>query len=120
MSEVIPPTVPADASVAERSTLSLRELGGLALRTWPYMRPQLPHLVAWVVARYALEFVFLFSTLIAFDLLHNKILLGGKLQPDQAVLLQLDESYVRAPDAEGVGAEDEAAAPRRCAVRGCR
>ncbi len=95
--------------MAERSTLSLLELGRLALRTWPYMRPQLPHLVAWVVARYALELVFLFATLVAFDLLNNKILLGEKLQHDQAVLLQLDESYVRVPDAEGVGAEEEAA-----------
>ena len=95
--------------MAERSTLSLRELGRLALRTWPYMRPQLPHLVAWVVARYALELVFLFATLVAFDLLNNKILLGEKLQHDQAVLLQLDDSYVIAPDAQGVGAEKETA-----------
>ena len=95
--------------MAERSTLSLRELGRLALRTWPYLRPQLPHLVAWVVARYALELVFLFATLVAFDLLNNKILLGEKLQHDQAVLLQLDDSYVIAPDAQGVGAEKETA-----------
>ena len=97
--------------MAERSTLSLGELGRLVLRTWPYMRPQLPHLVAWVVARYALELVFLFATLVAFDLLNNKILLGEKLQHDQAVLLQLDDSYVIAPGAQDVAAEEEAAAP---------
>lgn len=73
------------------------------------MRPQLPHLVAWIVARYALELVFLVATLIAFDLFNNKILLGEKLQPDQAVLLQLDESYVGAPETLGVDAEEEAA-----------
>ena len=75
------------------------------------MRPQLPHLVAWIVARYALELVFVVSTLIAFDLFNNKILLGGKLEHDQAVLLQLDESYVRAPDFPGVGTGDEAPSP---------
>ncbi|MDE0054832.1 MAG: ABC transporter ATP-binding protein [Gammaproteobacteria bacterium] len=101
--------ISATGSPDERSTLSPQELGRLVLRTWPYMRPQLRHLVAWIVARYALELVFLVATLIAFDLFNNKILLGEKLQPDQAVLLQLDESYVRAPDTLGVGAEEEAA-----------
>ncbi|MCY3818062.1 MAG: ABC transporter ATP-binding protein [Gammaproteobacteria bacterium] len=104
MSEAISATGAPD----ERSTLSLRELGRLVLRTWPYMRPQLPHLVAWIVARYALELVFLVATLIAFDLFNNKILLGEKLQHDQAALLQLDESHVRAPDTLGVDAEEEA------------
>ncbi|MDE0452284.1 MAG: ABC transporter ATP-binding protein [Gammaproteobacteria bacterium] len=101
--------ISATGSPDEQSTLSPQELGRLVLRTWPYMRPQLRHLVAWIVARYALELVFLVATLIAFDLFNNKILLGEKLQPDQAVLLQLDESYVRAPDTLGVGAEEEAA-----------
>ena len=99
VSEAARTTPREDVSPAERSTLSLRELGRLVLRTWPYMRPQLRHLVAWILGRYALELVFLLSTLIAFDLFNNKILLGEKLQPDQAVLLRLDESYVRAPDA---------------------
>ncbi len=76
------------------------------------MRPQLRHLVAWIVARYALELVFIVSTLIAYDLFNNKILLGEKLQHDQAVLLQLDESYVRAPDTEGVDLVDEVASAR--------
>ena len=101
--------IPATGSPDERSTLSLRELGHLVLGTWPYMRPQLPHLVAWIVARYALELVFLVATLIAFDLFNNKILLGEKLQHDQAVLLQLDESFVRVPDTLGVDAEEDAA-----------
>lgn len=105
VSEVAQPTAPA----TERSTLSLRELGRLVLRTWPYMRPQLPHLVAWIVARYALELAFLVATLIAFDLFNNKILLGEKLQYDQAVLLRLDESYVLAPGARGVDAVEETA-----------
>ena len=109
MSEIAGPAPREESSPGERSTLSLRELGRLALRTWPYMRPQLPHLVAWIVARYVLELVFLVATLLAFDLFNNKILLGEKLQPDQAVLLQLDESYVRAPDSPGVGAMEETA-----------
>ncbi len=86
--------------------MSLRDLARLVLRTWPYMRPQLPHIVVWIVARYALELIFLFSSLIAFDLFNNKILLGEKLQPAQAVLLRLDESYVRDPIAEAVAGED--------------
>ena len=109
MSEIAGPAPREESSPSERSTLSLRELGRLVLRTWPYMRPQLPHLVTWIVARYVLELVFLLATLIAFDLFNNKILLGEKLQPDQAVLLRLDESYVRAPDSPGVGAAEEAA-----------
>ena len=109
MSEVVQPKAPADSAAEERSTLSLRQLARLVLRTWPYMRPQLRHLVTWIVARYVLVLVFLVSTLMAFDLFNNKILLGEKLQHDQAVLLQLDESYVRAPDTQRVDPAEEAA-----------
>ena len=112
MSEVVQPIAPADSTAGERSTLSLRELARLVLRTWPYMRPQLLHVVVWIVARFALELLFLFSALVAFDLFNNKILLGEKLQHDQAVLLRLDESYVRAPDTHGVDAAEESASPR--------
>ena len=70
------------------------------------MRPQLPHVVVWIVARFALELLFLFSALVGFDLFNNKILLGEKLQPAQAVLLRLDEGYVRDPIAEADAGED--------------
>ena len=106
MSEVIQPIAPADSTAGERSTLSLRELARLVLRTWPHMRLQLPHVVVWIVARFALELLSLFSALVGFDLFNNKILLGEKLQPAQAVLLRLDEGYVRDPIAEADAGED--------------
>ena len=70
------------------------------------MRPQLPHVVVWIVARFALELLFLFSALVGFDLFNNNILPGEKLQPAQAVLLRLDEGYVRDPIAEADAGED--------------
>ena len=77
----------------EEDGLTLKALVRLFLRTWPYLKPQWPHLSLWVVARFAIEVIWVFSALVAFDLFNNKVLVGEKLQPSQASLLFLDDSY---------------------------
>ena len=78
--------------------LDRRRFVALFLRTWPYLRPQLPHLATWISARMVVELVFVFAAFVAYDLFNNKILLGEKLEASQAALLRFDDSYVRDVD----------------------
>ena len=91
----------ASRTGAAAETLGWRQLGRLALRTWPFIRPLLKHVVALLVLG-ALSGIFLAVLwVVASDLFMNKVLVGEPLQPLQAVMLDLDESYVT------TGAEDE-------------
>ena len=82
------------SSQAVAEGLDLKAIAKLVWRTWPYLRPQLPHLLTWIGLTLLVEVVFIASTLVAFDLFNNKVLLGEKLEPIQASLLQLDQDYV--------------------------
>lgn len=87
----------------------------LVRRTWPFIRPVRWHVVA-VVVLTALSGAFFYGlTVLATDLFLNKVLVGEKLQPMQAALLNVGPEYVRAPrtpvDEETEAAEPEAAAP---------
>lgn len=77
-----------------RAGFNLKEIFGLLLRTWPYLRPQLRHLITWISFILVIEGVFTIVLLVAFDLWGNKILIGEKLEPIQARVLRLDDSYV--------------------------
>ena len=76
----------------------MRELIRLLLRTWPYLKSQLRHIVSWVGLVVLMEIIWVFAFLVAFDLLNNKILVGQKLEPAQATLLFLDDSYTADPE----------------------
>lgn len=76
----------------------MRELIRLLLRTWPYLKSQLRHIVSWVGLVMLMEIIWVFAFLVAFDLLNNKILVGQKLEPAQATLLFLDDSYMADPE----------------------
>lgn len=76
----------------------MRELIRLLLRTWPYLKSQLRHIVSWVGLVMLMEIIWVFAFLVAFDLLNNKILVGQKLEPAQATLLFLDDSYTADPE----------------------
>ena len=66
----------------------------LILRAWPYYRPQLKHLVTYLLLNVLAGAIILVAGLISNDLLNNKVLVGTPLQPMQATLLLLDDSYV--------------------------
>ena len=74
--------------------LGPRQFLRLALRTWPFIRPMLKHFVTLVVAGAAAGLITAPLAALGIDVLYNKVLVGEKLQPLQAALLFLDESYV--------------------------
>lgn len=80
---------------------TFRRVAHLILRAWPYYRPQLKHLVTYLLLNVLAGAIILVAGLIGNDLLNNKVLVGTPLQPMQATLLLLDDSYV-------VGAREDA------------
>ena len=85
--------------------LGPRQFLRLALRTWPFLRPMLKHFVALLVAGAAAGLITAPLAALGIDVLYNKVLVGEKLQPLQAALLFLDESYV-APASGSMEGED--------------
>ena len=73
---------------------SLRRMLGLALKTWPYMRPLLKHLVVVIAFLFSGGLIALIAGLFGTDLFTNKVLLGEKLQPIQATVLFVGDEYV--------------------------
>ena len=61
------------------------------------MKPQLVHLVFWVVAVLLIEALFVVSMLIGSDLFNNKVIEAEKLEPQQAKMLLLTDDYIGDP-----------------------
>ena len=74
--------------------MSFRRMFGLALRTWPYMRPMLVHIVVVLAFIFSGSVAGLVGFFVGVDLMHNKVLLGEKLQPIQATVLFVGDEYV--------------------------
>ena len=84
----------SDLSGEQPPRLGLRRMLTLALRTWPFMRPMLKHLVILLGLASSGILTVLVGGLVGTDLLTNKVLLGDKLQPLQARVLFLGDDYV--------------------------
>ena len=82
--------------------LGFRRMFELALRTWPYMRPMLIHIVVVLAFIFSGSVAGLVGIFVGVDLLHNKVLLGEKLQPIQATVLFVGDEYVTT-DAKKLG-----------------
>ncbi len=78
------------------ATLTLKELGRLFVRVWPYVRPQRKHIIAWICLGVAISVLMMISFLAIFDLFSNKILIGDPLDSVQAAALLLDSGYTDA------------------------
>ena len=74
--------------------MKLRTMLQLALRTWPYFRPMLKHLV--ILGAFMLSGIAagIPAAFVGTDLFYNKVLLGQKLQPLQATVLFVGDEYV--------------------------
>lgn len=85
-----------DDASSSTPQLSFPRMFRLALRTWPYMRPMLKHLI--VLGAFALSgaLVAVVAGFIGTDLFYNKVLIGQKLQPVQATVLFVGGEYVTA------------------------
>ena len=90
--------------------MSFRRMFGLALRTWPYMRPMLLHLLVLLAFYFSGAVTGLVGAVVGVDLFTNKVLVGEKLQPIQAEVLFVGDEYVTT-DPEKLGrtsrAEDQ-------------
>lgn len=76
--------------------ISLRRFVWLFLRTWPFMRPMLVHVIFLVLVwPFVMMAIGTFTGAITGDLWFNKILNGERLQPLQSVVLFLDDSYLK-------------------------
>ena len=93
--------------VEEPPQMSFRRMLHLALRTWPYMRPMLLHLVIVLAAGFSGSLTALVGAFVGADLLYNKALVGDKLQPIQATVLFVGEEYVTT-DPEKLGKSERA------------
>ena len=83
--------------------VSFSKMFRLALRTWPFMRPMLKHLILLGVVTITGSAVALVAFIINADIFGNKVLVGNKLQPMQATILFLDESYVDPSISDSLG-----------------
>ena len=76
--------------------LGFKALFRLFLRTWPYLKPNAHHIGIWVLLQIVSLMAVSLTAVMIYDILNNKIFIGGALEPAQAALLLLDESYVGA------------------------
>ena len=84
----------AKSDRADAPAMSARRFGELILRAWPFIRPMITHIITLLTIN-AVTAVFIVAlAAVAGDLLMNKVLVGERLQPLQAVLLNVGEEYV--------------------------
>ena len=74
------------------------EVAKLFLRTWPYIKPVVWHVVGWFSLAMSIGLLAGYITLTGADLLNNKVLDAQPVQPFQAMVLLLDSSYVTAEE----------------------
>jgi ATP-binding cassette subfamily B protein len=91
----------SDESGIEPPSLEFRKMLRLALRTWPFMRPMLKHLIFMAVSIGIFGLIAAFLGTIGYDMFTNKMLVGQKLQSVQATMLFLGDEYVSTDPLEG-------------------
>lgn len=72
-----------------------RRMGSVIIRSIPFMRPMFVHILAIFLFGMFLTFLFLFTGVLSSDLWDNKMMVNDKLQPVQAVVLFVDNTYIR-------------------------
>ncbi|MDA0790590.1 MAG: ABC transporter ATP-binding protein [Proteobacteria bacterium] len=92
--------------------MSLRRMFQLTLKTWPYMRPMLVHLLVLLGFGASGGLIAIVTAFVGTDLWTNKVLVGEKLQPIQATVLFVGDEYVTT-DPEKLGNGKQAAAPMK-------
>ena len=85
-------------NIDTKEALDVRAVFRLVTRCWPYYRPQLKHILTYIGCTLLIGALFFSFWFVADDLIQNKIGVGEPLQPLQAHLLMLDESYLKGDD----------------------
>jgi len=104
-------------TLADLPPIRLRRILQLAWKCWPFIRPLLKHLLILLGVTALVSLAIFAFGLVGTDLFSNKILVGDKLQPLQAELLFLDESYVLADIADNVNESETLTESQRKTVR---
>ncbi|MYF31425.1 MAG: ABC transporter ATP-binding protein [Gammaproteobacteria bacterium] len=94
-----------------------RRILQLAFKCWPFIRPLIKHLLILIASAVLVSLVLFAVFLLGTDLFNNKILVGDKLQPLQAQLLFVDESFVLEDIADNVNERDPLTESQRKTVR---
>ena len=76
--------------------LSVKEIARLFLRTWPYLKPVLWHVIGWFTLAMVIGLFSGYVTITGVDLLTNAVLNAQPIAPLQQMVLFVDESYVTA------------------------
>lgn len=92
--------------VDDMTDMNFRKMFSLSLRTWPYMKPMLVHLIVLGALALSGGLSGLVGAFVGVDLMSNKVLVGEKLQPLQATVLFVGDEYVTA-DIDGTGAKQD-------------
>lgn len=88
-------TAQALADAEDVPEVRLKRMASIVVRSLPFMRPMLIHIVAIFGMGFFLTFLFTFTGTITSDMWDNKMLVNDKLQPVQAFVLFVDETYLR-------------------------
>ncbi|MYD44504.1 MAG: ABC transporter ATP-binding protein [Gammaproteobacteria bacterium] len=75
--------------------VTFKRMVSVIVRSYPFMRPMLFHIVNIFVVGFLLTFLFTFTGAIASDMWDNKMLVNDKLQPAQSVVILVDDTYVK-------------------------
>ena len=94
-----------------------RRILQLAFKCWPFIRPLIKHLLVLIAGTVLVSLVLFAVFLLGADLFNNKILVGDKLQPVQAQLLFVDESFVLRDIADNVNERELLTESQRKTVR---
>lgn len=81
-------------TLADLPPIRARRILQLAFKCWPFIQPLIRHFLTFLGASALVSLALFALGLLGTDLFNNKILVGDKLQPLQAQLLFVDESYV--------------------------
>ena len=104
-------------TLADLPPIRARRILQLALRCWPFIRPLIRHFLIFLGASALVSLALFALGLLGTDMFNNKILVGDKLQPLQAQLLFVDESYVLDDIAGNVNERDLLTESQRKTVR---
>ena len=83
----------SEVNIKDLPPIRPRRFIQLLIKAWPFMRPLLKHWLILVSLTIFISLIFAGATFVGTDLFNNKILVGDKLQPLQAKVLLLGESY---------------------------
>ena len=109
-----------DGEASSSDRIPPRELARLLLRTWLYLRPQIHHIILLFGLIFTGEALLMGSAFLGADLFSNKVLVGEKLEPEQARLFLFDDSYVREADTSPTTVGDDDAEPPELLTDGQR